>query len=93
MDPRVGGVFLALDHRRRGVISPWVLVLRVAVQNAGPDERAAAFWLDLDVEVGEDGLAAFFNVGEIQEEGENARAAGEKFLATGVMKGMYIVEK
>lgn len=81
VDPGVGRVLLALDHRRGGVVRARVLALGVGVHNARPDECSSLLGLHLNVKVREDRLTALLDVREVQEEGQNARAAGEQLLA------------
>jgi len=82
VDPGVGGVLFAFDHSGRCVVRARVLGLRFAVHHTGPDQRTPAFGLHFDAQVGEDRLASFFDVREVQEEGENTWATGQKLLAT-----------
>lgn len=91
MDPRVRGVFLALDHGRRRVVGAGVLCLWLVVHHAGPNQGTAALGFYFDAQIGEDCLASFLDVREVQKEGENAGAAGQEFLAS-VQEGKVIIE-
>lgn len=59
-----------------------ILVLRIVVQYARPDERSSLLWLHFEVQVCEHGLATLLDVGEVQEESQDARTTGEKLLAS-----------
>lgn len=76
VNPRVGSVFLSLDHRGGGMMRAGILGLGFAVHDARPDQRATTLGLHFDAQVGEDGLAAFLDVREVQEECEDTRTAG-----------------
>ena len=53
-----------------------VLSLQVVIVSTRPQHGPASLGLDLYLQLGEGGLAPFLHVGEVQEEGEDAWAAG-----------------
>lgn len=81
MDPGISSVLLALDHGRGGVVGAGILGLGIGVHHARPNESSSLLGLHLHVEVGEHSLATLLDVGEVQEESQDTRTAGEQLLA------------
>lgn len=79
MQPGVRRELQTSFHRQSGVRGAGILHEHVLVQHTGPQDRAPPLRRDLDapIDLREESLSPLLHVAEIEEEGQDARAAGQ----------------
>mmetsp|Transcript_26590 Transcript_26590/g.54794 ORF Transcript_26590/g.54794 Transcript_26590/m.54794 type:complete len:465 (-) Transcript_26590:153-1547(-) len=87
MNPMIGRQFLPLHHILRLVKHPVVPIGRIVVQHARPDQGPPLLGSNAQSQFGKVRFSPLGDVGEVEEEGEDAGSGGRGVGAGGVVVG------
>lgn len=80
MDPAVRGILQTFDHWHSLVMCSSILFHRIMVHDTRPKKCRSLAGLHFDAQTREIGFTAFFDIRQVQEEGQNTRTAAQTVL-------------